>query len=92
MDTRRFNKIKTLNDLKLEKARLRYEVLVSENRMMENFQAIEDLFTLPSLISRIKFGFQVAHNVYKKIRKFSGKFGFGSKKKKRKNDIEAEEE
>ncbi len=89
MDSNRFNKIKTLNDLKLEKARLRYEVLVAEGRMMENFQSIESLFTLPSILSRIKFGFEVAYNVYEKIRDFSGHFGFWRKKKKRKKEAES---
>ncbi|TVQ08362.1 MAG: hypothetical protein EA361_16685 [Bacteroidetes bacterium] len=84
MDTRRFNKLSSFNDIKLEKERLRYEMLLAENRLMENFHSIENLFTIPSLFSRITYGFEVAQNVYKRIRDLTERFSSWRKKKKNK--------
>ncbi len=91
MDTRRFNKIRTLNDIKLEKERLRYEILIAENRLMENFQSVEDLFSIPSFFSRVTYGFEVAHNVYKRVRDLMEKFGSWRRKKKKKRNKNNEE-
>ncbi len=89
MDTSRFSKIKTLHDIKLEKAKLRYELLVAENRLMENFQAIEDMATFSSVFSRIAYGFEIAQNVYARVMDISDRFSSWRrkrKKKKRKDD------
>jgi hypothetical protein len=87
MDTRRFNNIKTLNDIKLEKARLRYELLVIENRLNENIQSLKNLASVTSAFSRIGYGFQMAQNAYGRIHTLVSKFrSWRKKKKKKKNE------
>lgn len=82
MYLQKFSKIKSLQDIKLEKARLRYEMLVAENRLMENINAIERSFSISSFFSKFTYGFRTAVSVYEKIQKIAGKFSFGRKKKK----------
>ncbi len=84
MEQRRFSKFRTLNDIKLEKERLRYEMLIAENRLMENFHSINKLITLTPLFSRITYGFQVAQTVYHRFRDIIDKFSSWKKKKKNK--------
>lgn len=95
MDKRRFGKLRTLNDIKLEKERLRYEMLIAENRLMENFHSVDKLITLPSVFSRIAYGFEVAQTVYYRFRDVIDKFSSWKKKKKnkkRKSTGETDEE
>ncbi len=86
MTNSRFKKIKSLNDLKLEKARLRYELLVIENNLNENFKAVEDMASYSALISRITYGFEVGQRVYKKIHQLISWFGSRRKSKKKKKE------
>lgn len=53
IDTHRYRKIKTFQDIRLEKARLRYEALVAENAMMEGFRSLERVFTIFSMARRV---------------------------------------
>ena len=80
------SKIKTLHDIKLEKAKLRYELLVAENRLMENFQAIEDMATFSSVFSRIAYGFEIAQKVYSRIMDVSSRFSSWRRKRKKKKN------
>jgi hypothetical protein len=91
MDSRRFTKIKTLNDIKLEKARLRYELLTIENRLTENLQSIESMASVSSVFSRISYGFEVANNVYQRISDLIAKFRSWRKKKKKKKHTQEQE-
>jgi hypothetical protein len=84
MDTRHFSKIRTLKDIKIEKAKIRYEMLLAENKLMESFGAIQQAFTITTIFSRITQGFHVALNVYHNVRKFMDKI-FRRKKRKKKN-------
>jgi len=85
MDTSRFKKIKTLNDLKLEKARLRYELIVIENNLNENFKAVEDMASYSALISKVTYGFEVGQRIYKKIHQLFSWIGSKRKGRKKKN-------
>lgn len=67
MDTSRFKNIKTLNDIKLEKARLRYEMLVSENNLHDNLEGVQRLFTMNGLVTRFSSGIVFAQNVASKF-------------------------
>jgi len=67
MDISRFKNIRTLNDIKLEKARLRYDMLLAENSLHENLESVQRIFTIGGLITRIsnaaKFGQDVYHRI-----------------------------
>ncbi len=83
MNTQRYSKIKTLKDIKLEKARIRYEMLVAENGLMDNIASIQRLVTITSTFSRITQGFHLAHSIYEGIHNLTGKLMFWRKKKKK---------
>jgi hypothetical protein len=70
IDTTRFKNIKTLQDIKLEKARLRYDLLLAENALSENIYAIQQAFSYVSLFSRIADGYAYAQRVVSKISRF----------------------
>ncbi len=67
IDTSRFKNIKTLQDIKLEKARLRYDMLLAENALSEDMYAIQQAFSYMSLFSRIADGYDYAQRVVSKI-------------------------
>lgn len=78
MNFSRFKKIKTLNDIKLEKSRLRYELLVAENKLHENIEGVQKVFALGAFASRVTNGFYFAQNVFQR---FSGFFSWFKSKK-----------
>lgn len=85
MNRRRLNKIKTLSDIKLEKAKLRYDLLVAENKLSETFETIEAMATFPSFFSRISDGFEIAQTVYIRISRIIERINsWRSKRKKKK--------
>lgn len=88
MDTSRFKRIKTLKDLKLEKARLRYELLVIENNLSQNFKAVEDMASYSALFSKITYGYEVGQRIYKKFHQLFSWLGSKRKRRKKKNNKE----
>lgn len=52
IDSKRFREIKTLQDIKLEKAKLRYEMLIAENRLIDSLGVVQGFFTASQLLSR----------------------------------------
>jgi len=84
MDDRRFTKIKTLNDIKLEKARLRYDLLTLENKLTENLKSFESMASVSSFFSRIGYGFEIASTIYQRISDLISRFRSWRKKKKKK--------
>jgi hypothetical protein len=66
-DTQRFRKIKNFQDIKLEKAKLRYEALLAENRLYDDLVAIQNQFTFPVFLSKFKEGFSYASKIYSGI-------------------------
>ncbi len=91
MDQNRFRNIKTLQDIKLEKAKIRYEMLVAENRISENIAGFQELSSLSSFFSRFKYGFRIAQMVFEKFNTYSDKLMFWRKKKKKHKKGEEEE-
>lgn len=73
MEMERFKKISTLHDIRVEKARLRYESLVAENAMMDSFRAIGRLFSLIGYVRRAAAGFGTAYSMGSRISQFVGK-------------------
>ncbi len=74
--------IKSIHDIKVQKARMRYEALLAENKMMESFRAIEQLFTFISNIRRASAGLRQVYHVFSKISSFFGRlFGKSEKEK-----------
>ena len=64
IDTQRLRKIKSLQDIKLEKAKLRYEALLTETRLYEDLNAIQNQFTFPVFLARVKGGISFANRVF----------------------------
>jgi retron-type reverse transcriptase len=80
-DQKPLRHIRTFQDIRLEKARLRYEILLTENRLMTSLNAIQGFVTLGTFFSRFSRGFAIARNVSSKMgQAFS--WIFGKKKKK----------
>ena len=71
-DTERFSKIRNLQDIRLEKARLRYEMLAAENRLSQNLKVAGQLFSLSALISRVRLGMTIARKTYDVISRLIG--------------------
>ncbi|MEE4177436.1 MAG: hypothetical protein V2I46_08000 [Bacteroides sp.] len=88
MNTSRFKNIRTLNDIKLEKARLRYEMLAAENNLHDNLEGVQRLFTMNGLVTRLSAGFLFAQDVYSK---FNNVFSWFRRKKSSKVDADANE-
>jgi hypothetical protein len=85
MDTRRFNKIKTLSDIKLEKARLRYELLILETELNENLSLLRSISTYTSIFARVGYGYTIGKKIYQVIHSLFSKVVSWRKKKKKKN-------
>ncbi len=78
--------MRTLQDLKLEKARLKYEMLVAENNLAEDLHAVERVFNFSTTIANFSKGISVARKAYEKLSSLFGKFSGKKKKKKSKED------
>lgn len=76
MNTKRFKKIRTIKDIELEKANLRYEMLVAENKMMDNFESLATVFSISSIIVRANKSLNTVLRTYSMISNI-----FGHKKK-----------
>jgi hypothetical protein len=78
MNQSRFKNIRTFNEIKLEKARLRYEMLVAENRLHENLEGVQRIVTMGAFASRISTGVHFVQDVYQR---FSGLISWFRRKK-----------
>lgn len=78
MDFSRFKNIKTLQDIKLEKARLRYDMLLAENHLHENLEGVQRLITMGAFATRISTGIHFVQDVYHRL---SGFFSWFRRKK-----------
>ncbi len=87
MSSQSFKNIRTLQDIKLEKAKIRYEMLIAENRLMESLNAVEKLFTIVSFFKRFAAGFTYAQHFISNFHKYMEKLMFWKKDK----DEESEE-
>ncbi len=67
IESKRFKKIRNLQDIKLEKAKLRYKMLVAEKDLVDNLKYAGEFFILGSIISRISQGLTVALKTYNLI-------------------------
>ncbi len=79
IDDKRFKKLRSLKDIKLEKAKLRYEMLVAENNMIDNLDHARGFFSFGKVVSQINRGLNTFVKTYSiitgifRIRKKSGK-------------------
>ncbi len=76
-----WHQIRNMQDLRLEKARLRYEVLMAENSLNDSLHSIERLFTVFALIRRASAGFKLAYSMISKASRFMGRLFSRSDKK-----------
>ncbi len=74
IDFKRLRNMKNLQDIKLERAKLRYEVLLAEARLIEDLGAIQSLFTLPAFFVQFKDGLSFAHRMFDGIQNVLGWF------------------
>ena len=74
MNNYRFKNIRTLSDIKLEKARLRYEMLEAERNLHENLEGVQRMFTLNGLVTRVSTGILFAQDIYHKFNNIIGWF------------------
>ncbi|MFN2394515.1 MAG: hypothetical protein ABR597_02390 [Bacteroidales bacterium] len=81
MNYQRFKNIRTMQDIKLEKAKIRYEMMIAENRLMDSFNAIERLVAIASFVKRFAAGYAVAQNFVRNFQYYIEKFMFWKKDK-----------
>jgi hypothetical protein len=79
-DFKRFRHIRNFRDIKLEKSRLRYDMLLAENQLLSSLHAIQGLVSLTSLLSRFAAGFSYAQRMLSGVSQVLG-WLFGRKKK-----------
>lgn len=72
IDNKRFREMKTLQDIKLEKAKIRYEMLVVENRLIDSLNSFQGLFTASQLLSRANETYAYIQRVYSGVQRFVG--------------------
>lgn len=77
-------KIRSIDDLKLERAKLEFEILKTEDEIKGNYHEIIDAFTFRNLFHTISNDINTSKNVISKVYEV-GKNVFGRKKKKKKN-------
>jgi len=83
MNPSRFKNIRTLNEIKLEKAKLRYEMLVAENKLHENLEGVQRIVTMGAFASRITTGVHFVQDVYQR---FAGFISWFRRKKTQKQE------
>lgn len=87
----RLKDVRTMQDLRVEKARLRYEVLMAEKDLSDSLRAVGKVITFFTLFRRVAGGARFAYGVVSRLSGFLTGF-FGKKSKKKKADKEAEPE
>ncbi len=87
--------IKSIQDIRVEKARMRYEALLAENKLNESVRAAEQLFTFVSNLRRSLTVVRQTYEVFSRIGIFFSRL-FGKQDKQpssgRKRDERASEE
>lgn len=87
----RLRNVKTMQDLRVEKARLRYEALMAEKDMEDSLQAVGKVVTFFTLFRRAAGGARYAYGVVSRLSGFfSGLFGKKSRKEKVRKDPDPE--
>jgi hypothetical protein len=82
MLTSSLKKIRTMQDLRTEKLRLRYESLRAEDALNDSLSALDNMFSLYTFIRKAGHSFQYAFNLATGISNFFSRF-FGKKHKKK---------
>ena len=73
LDTKRFEKIRSFQDIKLEKAKLRYEMLMAEKNLVKSMHQTSTFFTIGAIMSRFNRGLNTALTTYSMIANFFSK-------------------
>lgn len=79
MSFQRFKNIRTLQDIKLEKAKMKYEMLFAENRLMDSLNAVEKLVTIVSFFRRFAAGISYAQHFIRNFHAYIEKLMFWKK-------------
>jgi len=69
----RFKKMRSFQDIKLEKAKLRYEMLLAEKNLVKSLNYTSGLFTVGAIMSRFNRGLNTALKTYSFITGFLGR-------------------
>lgn len=85
IETKRFKKLRSFQDIKLEKAKLRYEMLVAEKHLVKSINQTTTFFTMGAILSRFHRGLDTALNTYYMV---TGLFGKRKKKPEKREQIE----
>ena len=87
----RLKHIRTMQDLRVEKARLRYEALMAEKDLADSIRAVGKVVTFFTLFRRAAGGARYAYGVVSRLSGFfSGLFGKKSGKRKPGKDANPE--
>ena len=87
----RLREVRTMQDLRVEKARLRYEALMAEKDLSDSLQAVGKVVTFFTLFRRAAGGARYAYGIISRLSGFfSGLFGKKSGKRKAGEDPDSE--
>lgn len=70
--TERLRDVRTMQDLRAEKARLRYEALMAEKDLTDSLRAVDKVFTFFTLFRRAAGGVRYAYGVLSRVSGFFG--------------------
>ncbi len=78
----RLREVRTMRDLRVEKARLRYEALMAEKDLADSTRAVGKVVTFFTLFRRAAVGARYAYGIVSRLSGFfSGLFGKKSRKR-----------
>jgi len=90
MSLQNFKKLKTLQDIKLEKTKIRFEMILAENKLMDSLNAVEQVVTIASFFRRFVTGFRYAQSFLQNFYKYIDRFMFWKKDKEEDEDESTE--
>ncbi len=74
----RLKAVRTLQDIRVEKARLHYEALIAEKELTDSFRALGRIYSLANVVGRAAKGIKSAYDLFSGFRARLGRwFGGG---------------
>jgi hypothetical protein len=85
METRRLQSIKSYSDIKLEKARLRYEILALKNQLDDNVRYFRSIGNYTTIFTSLGSSFSYGSKIFQGATDLFSRLAFWKKKKKKSN-------
>ena len=70
----RLKAVRTLQDIRVEKARLHYEALIAEKELTHSLRAVRQVYSMADVINRAAKGIKSAYDLFSGIRSRFGRW------------------